>query len=459
MPYKDTIYALSTPYGKSGIAIIKISGPNALKTLQHLNFKKHPKERVATLGKIYNKNLEIIDEIIVIYFSKNNSYTGEETLELQTHGGMAIINSIFNELSSFNFLRIAQNGEFTRTALENNKISLNKAESLIELINAESEFQRKIAIRNYNGELEQCYLSWRNNLINLLAISEAYIDFPDDLLNNMEIKKLNDQIKKLINEFNVSMQHFKFSNKLMTGINICIAGQTNVGKSTLMNFLSKADTSIISDIQGTTRDVVKTKIEISGIPVILHDIAGIRETSDKIENIGIKKGKKIIKNADILIIMLDANNLHDLNIFYTIEQLVSFDTKILILINKNDLLDINSNKRDIFKKKLNKIFVKYEDILYISLINNKFHKLISNTIIKILNHFISLSGTNLITNIRHQEKLEKSAAYLNKALKAVNLEIKSEEIRYAAKELGAILGEINSEEIFNKIFSSFCIGK
>ena len=459
MPYKDTIYALSTPYGKSGIAIIKISGPNALKTLQHLNFKKHPKERVATLGKIYNKNLEIIDEIIVIFFSKNNSYTGEETLELQTHGGMAIINSIFNELSSFNFLRLAQNGEFTRTALENNKISLNKAESLIELINAESEFQRKIAIRNYNGELEQCYLSWRNNLINLLAISEAYIDFPDDLLNNMEIKKLNDQIKKLINEFNASIQNFKFSNKLMTGINICIAGQTNVGKSTLMNFLSKSDTSIISDIQGTTRDVVKTKIEISGIPVILHDIAGIRETSDKIENIGIKKGKKIIKNADILIIMLDANNLHDLNIFYTIEQLVNFDTKILILINKNDLLDINSNKRDIFRKKLNKIFVKYEDILYISLINNKFHKLISDTLTKILNHFISLSGTNLITNIRHQEKLEKSEAYLYKALKAVNLEIKSEEIRYAAKELGAILGEINSEEIFNKIFSSFCIGK
>lgn len=459
MPYKDTIYALSTPYGKSGIAVIKISGPRALKALQSFNFKNHPKERVATLGKIYNKNLDIIDEIIVIYFSKNNSYTGEETIELQTHGGMAIINSIFNELRSFRFLRLANSGEFTRTALENNKVSLNKAESLIELINAESEYQRKIAIRNYNGELEQCYISWRNNLISLLAISEAYIDFPDDLLNDMEIEKLNNQIKNLITEFNLSIQHFKFSNKLMTGINICIAGQTNVGKSTLMNFLSKSDASIISDIQGTTRDVVKSKIEISGIPVILHDIAGIRETLDEIENIGIKKGKKIIKNADILIIMLDINSLHDLNIFHTIEKSINFDVKVFILINKSDLLDIAAEKKAMFKKKLNKIFTKYEDILFISLINDTHHKLISDTLIKILNNFISLSGTNLITSIRHQEKLEKSVGYLNKALEAVNLEIKSEELRYAAKELGAILGEINSEEILTKIFSSFCIGK
>ena len=456
---KDTIYALSTPYGKSGIAVIKISGPNSLKALQNLNFKKIPKERVATLGKIYNKNLEIIDNIIVIYFSKNNSYTGEETVELQTHGGMAIINSIFNELHSFKFLRLANNGEFTRTALENNKISLNKAEALIELINSESEYQRKIAIRNYNGELEQCYLSWRNSIIKLLSTSEAYIDFPDDLLNDKEIENLNKKIKNLIDEFNFNIKNFRSANKLMNGINVCIAGQTNVGKSTLMNFLSKSDTSIISDIQGTTRDVVKTKIEISGVPVILHDIAGIRETSDKIENIGIEKGKNIIKNSDILIIMIDANNLSDFNIFHKVKDLITFDTKVLILLNKSDLLPINTNKKNMLKRELDKILFNYEKLIYTSLITDKSHRLILTNLTKIVDNFLPLSNTNLITNIRHQENLEKSVNYLNNALDTINLELKSEELRYAAKELGAILGKIHSEEILNKIFSSFCIGK
>ena len=459
MSNNDTIYALSTPYGKSGIAIIKISGPNSLKVLQNLHFKKIPKERVATLGKIYNKNNEVIDEIIVIYFSQNNSYTGEETVELQTHGGRAVINSIFNELYSFNFLRLANNGEFTKTALKNNKISLNKAEALIELINSESEYQRKIAIRNYNGELEQCYLSWRNSIIELLSTTEAYIDFPDDLLNDKEIENLNNEIKKLINELNINIKNFRSANKLMTGVNVCIAGPTNVGKSTLMNFLSKSDTSIISDIQGTTRDVVKTKIEISGIPIILHDIAGIRETSDRIENIGIEKGKNIIKNSDILIIMMEANNLSDFNIFYIIKKLITIDTKILILVNKSDLLSINANKKNMLKKKLDNILFNYEKLIYTSLITDKSHRLILTNLTKIIDNFIPVSHTNLITNTRHQENLEKSVNYLTKALDTINLELKSEELRYAAKELGAILGKIHSEEILNKIFSSFCIGK
>lgn len=459
MPQRNTIFALSTCYGKSGIAIIKISGPNALKILEDLNFKKNPLERVATLGKIYKKNLEIIDEVIVIYFPKNHSYTGEDIVELQTHGGIAIINSIFYELNSFDYLRLATNGEFTRIALENNKISLNKAESLIDLINSESEYQRKVAIRNYNGELEQSYLSWRNSMVELLSLSEAYIDFPDDLLDETELERLNQKIIRLKDEFEKNIKFFSSANKLMNGINICIAGSTNVGKSTLMNCLSKADTSIISNIKGTTRDVIKTKIEISGIPVILQDTAGIRTTSDEIENIGIEKGKDAIKNSDIIIFMLDANDLLNLDIIIQTKKWLNTASKVLIYVNKIDLLNNYVTLKENFTKQLNSVNFKYEDLLFLSLKSTEFHQIIFQNIERILNYFMPSTDANLITNIRHQNKLENCNNYLGSALNTDILELKSEELRACAKELGLLLGDINTEEVLDKIFSSFCIGK
>lgn len=459
MPQRDTIFALSTCYGKSGIAIIKISGPKALKILQDLNFKKNPLERVATLGKIYKKNLEIIDEVIVIYFPKNHSYTGEDIVELQTHGGIAIINSIFYELNSFDYLRLATNGEFTRVALENNKISLNKAESLIDLINSESEYQRKVAIRNYNGELEQSYLSWRNSMVELLSLSEAYIDFPDDLLDETELEKLNQKIIRLKNKFEKNIKFFSSANKLMNGINICIAGSTNVGKSTLMNFLSKADTSIISNIKGTTRDVIKTKIEISGIPVILQDTAGIRTTTDEIENIGIAKGKDAIKNSDIIIFMLDANDLLNLDIIIQTKKWLNTASKVLIYVNKIDLLNNYVPLKENLIKQLKSVNFKYEDLLFLSLRSTEFDQIIFQNIEKILNYFMPSTDANLVTNIRHQNKLENCNNCLGNALNTDILELKSEELRACAKELGLLLGDINTEEVLDKIFSSFCIGK
>ena len=460
MIHSDTIYALSTPYGKSGIAIIKISGPRSLKVLKNFNLKKIPIERKATLCKIYKKDLEVLDEIIVIYFSKNNSYTGEDTIELQTHGGIAIIHAIFDQLSSSNYLRLANNGEFTQRALLNNKISLNKAESIIELISAESEHQRKVAIQHYNGALEENYLSWRSSMIALLAIAEAYIDFPDDLLNKNELDKLNQQIRQLKDNFQTNIGLFGSANKLMNGINLCIVGSTNVGKSTLMNILSQANTSIISNIQGTTRDVIKTKLEILGVPVILYDTAGIRNTLDQIEKIGIEKGKQAVKNADILIIMLEASDSMNFNILGELKNYINQDaTKILILINKIDLFVNLESLKIILQEELTKIHLKFEQIIYSSLKQNKYKKTILDAIQKLIQNIIPTSSANLITNIRHQEKLKKCAYCLSNAINNQNLELKAEELRYAAKELGVILGDINAEEVLDQIFSSFCIGK
>ena len=459
MIQKNTIYGLSTLYGKSAIAIIKISGPKSLKVLKSLNFKNKLIERKAILGKVYTKNLDLLDEIIVIYFCKNNSYTGEDVVELQTHGGIAIVNSIFNELRSLNYLRVANNGEFTKVALENNKITLNKAESLIELINAETECQRKVSVRNYNGNLEESYSLWRSSMIKLLSISEAYIDFPDYLISNIILQKLNLRIRQLRDEFENNIKLFAFANKLMNGVNLCIAGPTNVGKSTLMNFLSQSDASIISNIQGTTRDIIKSKLDILGVPVILHDTAGIRNTSDYIENIGIKKGKEAIKNADILIIMLEASSAIDFSILAQFKSYRKPDSKVLILINKVDLFKEFQSLKIYLNLYLSKINFKFEKILLSCLNKNHSKKKILNFIKKLIENFIPISGATLVTNVRHQEKLKKSAYYLNEAANNKALELKAQELRYAAEEIGFILGDINFEEVLNKIFSTFCVGK
>ena len=460
MQNKDTIYALSTCYGKSGIAVIRISGPESLRVLKDFHFKYSVKPKVATLGKIYdNITFEVIDEIIVIYFSKEHSYTGDDIVELQVHGSIAVIKAILSKLNSFNYLRLANNGEFTRMALENNRISLTRAESLIELINSETECQRKIAIRHYDGGLENVYSDWRKEIIKLASIAEAYIDFPEDISSTAELKRLNEGINSLWYKLQKSIKSFKEANTLMNGVYVSIVGVTNVGKSTLMNIISKTDTSIVSNIKGTTRDIVKAKIEILGMPVIVQDTAGIRPTSNEIENIGIEKSKKAIVDGDIIIVMLDILDLSDLSIFLEIKKLVNKESYIIVLLNKID--KVQSYKKfeiDIIKylKKINFVFKQF---ISVSLKTQKDHSKIIKLIESSIKDFAPITNTHLITNIRHQNSLKNCSNYLQRALKTNTLELKAEELRFATKEIGGILGEIDVETILDEIFSSFCIGK
>ncbi len=460
MQNKDTIYALSTCYGKSGVAVIRISGPEASGVLKDFHFKHEIFPRVATLGKIYdNSTLEIIDEAIIIYFPKDNSYTGEDVLELQVHGSIAVINAILSKLDSLDYLRLANNGEFTRIALENDKISLTKAESLIELINSETEYQRKIAIRHYDGALESVYLGWRKRIIKLLSVSEAYIDFPDDILGMEELKKLNQGITFLWNELQESIKSFNEANTLMNGIHISIVGTTNVGKSTLMNIISKSDTSIISNIEGTTRDIVKTKVEILGMPVIIQDTAGIRSTSDEVENMGIEKSKKAIANGDVIIVMLDISEPSDLSIFSEIKELISKEARILVLLNKVDKVRDYKKLKSNLIQHLKNIDFRFDNLITSSLKSKEYQLKIIKLIESFIGDFLSVSNTSLITNIRHQNSLKNCSYYLQKALKTDILELKAEELRFATKEMGGLLGDISTEEILDKVFSSFCIGK
>lgn len=460
MQNKNTIYALSTCYGRSGVAIIRISGPESLKVLEDFEFRHKASPRVATLGKIYdNSTMEIIDEVIVIYFPKDNSYTGDDVVELQIHGGIAVINAVLSKLHSFNYLRLADNGEFTRMALENNRISLTKAESLIELINSETEYQRKIAIRHYDGALENVYSSWKRKIIKLLSTSEAYIDFSDDILSNTELKKLNQEIIFLCDELQKNMDSFKNANTLMNGIHISIVGNTNVGKSTLMNIISKSEASIVSNIKGTTRDIVKAKIEILGIPIILQDTAGIRSTCDEIESMGIEKSKKAIADGDIIIVMLDITDLSDLSIFSKIKPFINKETCILVLLNKIDKIQSCKKLEISIMKHLRKIGFMFDKLASISLKPKEDHLKIIKLIESLIKDFFPPTNTSLITNIRHQNSLRNCYSYLQNALKANILELKTEELRFAAKEIGVLVGDINVEAVLDEIFSRFCIGK
>ncbi|MFQ3307183.1 MAG: tRNA modification GTPase [Candidatus Midichloriaceae bacterium] len=457
---QNTIYALSTCYGKSGIAIIRISGPNAVTAIKAFKFTKNIIPKKALLGTIHDPiTLEIIDEIILIYFPKNNSYTGEDLVELQIHGSIAIINTLLNKLSSLNYLRMANNGEFTKKALENNKISLIKAESIIDLINAESEAQRKLAIRNYNGNLDAIYIFWKNELVKIISIVEAFIDFPDDMLDTKDIKKLDSMIIDLNNKIKTEIDGFKNSLTLMNGVNASIIGPTNAGKSTLMNILTYSDTSIISDIHGTTRDIVKNKIDVSGISVILHDTAGFRKTTDKVEKLGIDKSKKYIIKSDIILLIFDINNIPPPSFFLNIKELTKHDQKIIILINKIDLDTNYSEKIKASKKLLFDIQFQYKKIIEVSLHDKLNWDSFFSIFQESVKSFVDTENHTVISNIRHQNCLKTFSTYLENSLSINILDLKAQELRFASSEIAGLLGNIHSEEILDQIFSSFCIGK
>ena len=457
---RDTIYALSTCYGKSGVAIIRISGPESLKVLKDVSFKQNISPRVATLGKVYDPStLDIIDEAIVIYFPKDNSYTGEDVVEFQVHGGIAIINKILAMFNSFDYLRLAHNGEFTRIALENNRISLPKAESLIELINSETEYQRKIAIKHYNGDLEDVYLNWRTQIVKLLSIAESYIDFPDDMLTIEELERLDHDIDLLDSKLQKSIVFFDKADTLMSGVTISIVGETNVGKSTLMNILAKTDSSIVSDIAGTTRDVVKTKVELLGVPVVIQDTAGIRATHDEIEKMGIEKSKRAMKSADIIIVILDISNSKNASILSQVKKSQSKDAAIIVLLNKIDKVDDYVGLEKLVAEHLREMKFSYNELIPVSLKSGGGHLKVARAIEGLITNFFPFSNANLITNIRHQNSLKSCSYYLQRVRPTKVLELKAEELRCAAKEIGGLLGDISTEEVLDEIFSSFCIGK
>jgi len=442
-----SIYALSTGPGISGIAVVRVSGKETSRVIQLLTGKNVPKPRVATLRKISKINTsELIDEGIILWFPGPGSYTGEDMAEIQVHGSKAVIDAIHTSISKIENCRLAEPGEFTKLAFQNGKINLLQAESIADLISSETEIQRHQAIKIMNGKSGDQFNFLRDKLLKILSHVEAKIDFPDEDLPNdilKEIKKSSDEVLRNIEKI---LNDQKVGERIREGFKIAILGPTNAGKSSLLNHLSNRDVAIVSEIAGTTRDVIETHLNIDGYPVIVSDTAGIRESKNEIEKKGIKLSLNRAEEADLKLVVVDAKNLDFTDVLKSL-----LDQNAILVINKSDLLETDIDPEI---KKLNHVLISIKENLNID-------ELILKIKNNLKNKFIT-SDDILITRERHRQHLEQCLEHLknfNKKNEVEDFDKAAEDLRLATRHLGMIVGKVDVEEILGSIFNDFCIGK
>ncbi len=440
------IFALSSGRGPCGIAIIRMSGPDTLSICKLISKEKKIKENEINLCKFFDpSNGTIIDpEALILWFPKPNSFTGDDLAEFHIHGSNAIISYFLKVLSSQKNCRMAEPGEFTKLAFQNNKIDLLKAESIGDLIHSETELQRKQAVNLVNGHASKYYDDLRSKLIKSLSFIEAKIDFAEDDLPENVLKEAHISIKSIHSDISKIINDNKVGEKIRDGFRVSIVGETNVGKSSLLNLLSKRDAAIVSDEAGTTRDVIETYLNLDGYPVILADTAGIREAKNDVEKKGISLALSKFKEADLNIVVIDNSN-------------KKISDKIRSMINKNSIVLLN--KSDVQAKQNHKFDV---DVVLASVKDNKNIDKLINLIKQKLNKKFLSNNSALITRERHRLKLNECLKEIDKFLKKdqnKDLELAAEDLRMATRHLGSIVGKVDVEEILGSIFQDFCIGK
>ena len=442
-----TIYALSSGPGISGIAVIRVSGKNTAEVVKKLTGAELPRPRVATLKK-FNKNggKELIDEGVIIWFPAPNSYTGEDLAEFHVHGSRAVINAMHSAISKIKNCRLAEPGEFTKQAFQNGRINLLKAESIADLISSETEIQRKQALKIMSGKSADKFNSWREKLLKILSHIEAKIDFPDEGLPKKIITEVQKTSNSVLTEIKKTLDDQNVGERIREGFKIAIIGPPNSGKSSLLNYLSKRDVAIVSEIAGTTRDVIETHLNLDGYPVIVSDTAGIRSSKNEIEKKGIKIALKRAEDADLRLDIVSAKN-------------VGFTGVLKSLLTKNAILVVN--KSDLIKGKLNSKFKKYEHVLISIKKDSNLNKLIAKIKSKLKNKFTTTEDI-LITRERHRQNLIDCVKHLEKFQKkksAKDFDKAAEDLRLATRHLGMIVGKVDVEELLGSIFNDFCIGK
>lgn len=444
----QTIYALSSAPGRAGVAVIRLSGPEAADALETLTSGKLPEPRVASLRRLRNEAGALLDEGMVLWFPAPHSFTGEDVVELQVHGGRAVLSAIFAALAKLPGLRLAEPGEFSRRAFEHGKLDLTAAEGLGDLINAETEAQRRQALRQMQGALGQLYEGWRNQLIRALAHLEADIDFPDEDLPEGVAAEVKPQIARLREEIAAHLNDRQRGERLRDGLMVAIVGAPNVGKSSLLNALAKREAAIVSEIPGTTRDVIEVHLDLSGYPVVLADTAGLRESADVIESEGVARALKRAEAADLKIVVLDATKK---TVPKDTEALI--DTDALVVANKADAASIPSGWE-----------INGRNVLPISVRANTGMNALLDMLEKEVVERIGLTGSATLTRARHREALTDCIAALDRFLRGserhnTSAELMAEDVRLAARALGRITGRIDVEDLLDVIFRDFCIGK
>jgi len=442
-----TIYALSSGPGISGVAIVRISGSEASNVIKLLTGEEIPKPRVATLRKINIINtFELIDEGLILWFPGPDSYTGEDMAEIHVHGGKAVVLAVQKEISKIKNCRLAEPGEFTKLAFQNGKINLLKAEAIGDLISAETEIQRLQAVKIMKGKSSKKFNHLREKLLKILSFIEAKIDFPEEDLPDDHLKKIKKDTLNVLNEINKILNDQKVGEIIREGFKIAIVGPTNAGKSSLLNNLLKREVAIVSEIAGTTRDVVEAHLNIDGYPVIISDTAGIRDSKDEIEKKGISLSLKKAEKADLKLVVVDAKSI-DLSGFLNV--LLKNDA--ILVINKSDLL---KEKLDPKILKLNHVLISLKDDSNIGELISKIKKTLKDKFI--------IAEDILITRERHRQHLLQCVDYLKNFSDKndkKDFDKAAEDLRLATRHLGMIVGKVGVEEILGSIFNDFCIGK
>ncbi len=442
-----TIYALSTGPGISGVAIIRVSGPETKIVISKLTNGNFPEPRVSTLKKINKINTnELIDEGLILWFPGPQSYTGEDMAEFHVHGSRSVVEAIHSSIAQVENCRLAEPGEFTKIAFQNDKINLLKAESIADLISSETEIQRQQAIKIMSGQSSSKFNSWRERLLKILSNVEAKIDFPDEDLPDDILNDIKNDSDKIKSEIQKSLNDQKVGERIREGFKIAIVGPTNAGKSSLLNYLSRREVAIVSEIAGTTRDVIETHLNIDGLPVVVSDTAGIRDSKDEIEKKGIHLALKRAEDADLNIVVIEPKSAHFTRF---LKDLVTH--KSIIVINKSDL-GIDDMVYEF--KKINPIYISLKE-------EKNLDQLIYAIKEKLKNQFIN-SEDILITRERHRQHLEQCVLHLDnfqQKSKAEDFDKAAEDLRLATRHLGMIVGKVDVEEILGSIFNDFCIGK
>ena len=490
---KDTICAISTPIGKGAIGIVRTSGEKSLDTLkkcflpvkykekflslktlkERKDFLKdiyknfHFEPRKLYLGYFLDENLSPIDKILVVYFKAPHSYTGEDIVEYHCHGGVYLVQKILQILQKLG-LRLAKPGEFTKRAFLHGKIDLVQAESLNALINAKSELEEKFLFSNLEGKLSEVIKNIQKDILEVKAYSNALVDFPEEEIEILESYDFKGKLKSIIEKIENLISTYTISEKFKSGIKVAIIGKPNVGKSSLLNALLKKERAIVTDIPGTTRDTIEEEVILKGFPITLVDTAGIRETQDIVEKIGIEKSKKSLKEADIILFVLDASKGFDEEDKYLFtflrEENIDF-SKVIFVINKIDL--VSKEQIDLLKKLLKEKITEKKDINIIEISAKTFFNipklidLISEKVLKI--NYPLKEDLALIVSERQKEILTRVKETLEKALnnleKYTSPEFFDLELEEALTYLGELVGQVSYEDMLDKIFSDFCIGK
>lgn len=435
----DTVFALSSGQGKSGVAVIRISGENLRDIFLKFINKSDVKNRYAYFTNLRDNDGELIDQCLLVFFPAPNSFTGEDVIEIHTHGAPAVIEKIFEYLTLLG-MRIATRGEFSKRAFFNNKMDLADVDGLAALLDAQTDKQRKTALKSMLGGDSDVYNSWRTQMLEISAYAAAMLDYsPDDLPLNID-QTILARVEKLHREISAALGTYKVARAIRGGINVALVGETNVGKSSIFNYMVGANRAIVSDIAGTTRDVVSATIDIDGFLVNLNDTAGLRETDDEIESIGIEKTKAEIENSDIIIRVYTPENIP----LYRIDDTRIGPNPNIYVVNKIDTSDCFDESFGI----------------NVSVKTGEGMQVLMNALRATIHEMFDGAESGLVVNARTKSLLEQAEKELSTALVVGdNYDLLAEHVRGAADAIGKILGVITATEVLDTTFGQLCLGK